>query len=543
MWGLVSMFNEKNGIRGRFRRSACLALLTAGCFASAGLLSAEAEDEAGAQTQQRQRGGLSVFGEVFRENCAVCHGENLEGSAMGTPLVGVDLIHGDSMETLIASITDGYEDQGMPAWSEVLDEQQIKSLALWINENRGGMLYSEFNINRELEIPTETVVTEHYDLKIEPLVAGLDPLPYSIAPLPDGRILLTEKMRGLRIISREGEKSDLIDGTPAVYDDAPQRGGGLLYGLGWLLDVAIHPDYEENGWIYLHYTDRCKDCNAASREAGRPVSMNALIRGRIRDGKWVDEETIWKADIETYTPVTDVAAGGRIAFDPDGYEFISVGMKSMDRIQDLSSPHGKTHRVHDDGRIPSDNPFIDNPDAGNTVWTYGHRSPQGLEFNTQTRQLWGTEHGPRGGDEVNLLLPGRNYGWPLYSKGQNYNGTKVDWGKEFGIEFELKDIEQPVVDLTPSPAVSSFVFYDGDAFPAWRDDIIVGSLKAAHLYRIVIEDNKFVRKERLIENLARIRDVEIGTSGEIYLLLEHASGGQVVRVVPTDREDKVVSAD
>lgn len=529
------MHNQNCRAKGLVRRSGCLLALL--CLTSPGSFAAEAaEQQAGAQSEQRQRGSLATFGGVFSENCAVCHGERLEGTALGTPLVGVDLIHGDSMETLIAGITDGYPEEGMPAWSAVFTAEQVKSLALWISENRGGMLYSEFNITRELEIPTETLKTEQYDIRLETVIDGLDPLPYSIAPLPDGRILLTEKMRGLRIISAKGEKSDLIEGTPTVYDDAPQRRGGLLYGLGWLLDVAAHPDYAENGWIYLHYTDRCQDCNAASREAGRPVSMNALVRGRIRDGHWVDEETIWKADIETYSTVTDVAAGGRIAFDPDGYVFISVGMKSMDRIQDLSSPHGKTHRVHDDGRIPTDNPYINDPNAGNTIWTYGHRSPQGLEFNIQTRQLWGTEHGPRGGDEVNLLLPGRNYGWPLYSKGQNYNGTTVEWGKVFGIEFELKDIEQPVVDLTPSPAVSSFVFYAGDAFPAWRDNIIVGSLKAAHVYRIVIEDNKFVHKERLIENLARIRDVEVGINGEIYLLLEHAAGGQIVRVVPVERQ-------
>ncbi len=535
------MIDNNARARDRIRRGARLLAVVLGTMASLGSLAEEAaEEQADGQFEQRQRGSLATFGGVFSENCALCHGENLQGAAQGTPLVGVDLIHGDAMETLIQGIADGYPEEGMPAWSSVFTEEEIKSLALWISENRDGMLYSEFNITRELLIPTETLKTERYDVRIEPVISGLDPLPYSIAPLPDGRILLTEKMRGMRVISADGDKSDLIEGTPTVYDDAPQR-GGLLYGLGWLLDVAVHPAYEENGWIYLHYTDRCKDCNAVSRETDRPVSMNALIRGRIRDGKWVDEETIWKADIETYSTVTDVAAGGRIAFDPEGYVFISVGMKSMDRIQDLRSPHGKTHRVHDDGRIPTDNPYIANPDAGNTIWTYGHRSPQGLEFNTLTRQLWGTEHGPRGGDEVNLLLPGRNYGWPLYSKGQNYNGTKVDWGKEFGIEFELEDIEQPVVDLTPSPAVSSFVFYEGDAFPAWRHNIIVGSLKAAHLYRIVIEDNRFVHKELLIENLARIRDVEVGPGGEIYLLLEHATGGQIVRVVPADRQ--IASAD
>ena len=490
------------------------------------------QTESGEQT--RAQTSLSRFGAMFSENCAVCHGENLRGAAQGTALVGADLIHGDAMDNIVQSITEGYADQGMPAWQATFSTEEIKSMALWISENRNGLLYSEFNISSDLTIPTEVIHTELHDVRIESVIDGLDPLPYSIAPLPDGRILLTEKMRGIRVISANGEKSELVTGTPTVYDDARVGGGGLEYGSGWLLDIAPHPKYNENGWVYLHYTDRCENCNEASKASGRPVSMNALMRGRIRDGRWVDEEIIWQAPIESYTTASDVATGGRIAFDPDGFVFISVGMKSMEGIQDLRSPHGKIHRLHDDGRIPTDNPFIDDPNAGNTIWTYGHRSPQGLEFNKVSRQLWGTEHGPRGGDEINLLLPGRNYGWPLYSKGQNYNGTEVAWGKEFGIEVELKDIQQPVVDLTPSPAISSFVFYSGDAFPAWRDNIIVGSLKAADLYRIEIKDNKMVHRELVIDNLARIRDVEVDLNGAIYLLLEHDTGGQIVRLLPAE---------
>lgn len=485
-----------------------------------------------AQQASSGRGeGISGFEQVFVENCAVCHSENLQGAAQGTPLIG-DLIHGDSIENLITGITDGYPEQGMPAWSQTFSDEEVKSLALFILEVRGGMLYNDFNIASELSLPVEPWQTEKYPLQLELVIDGLDPLPFSIAPMPDGSILLTEKMRGLSIISAAGVQSELITGTPQVFNDAPLGGGGLLFGQGWLLDVALHPRYEENGWIYLHYTERCSDCNEVSRQYDRPVSMNVLIRGRIKDGAWVDEQTIWSTDIENYQPATDLAAGGRIAFDPDGYVFISVGMRNLAGIQDLRQPTGKIHRIHDDGRVPSDNPFIDNPNASNTIWTYGHRSPQGLEFNVHSRELWGTEHGPRGGDEVNLLLPGRNYGWPLYSKGQNYNGTPVAAGQQLGIEFELKDIEQPIVDLTPSPAVSSFVFYEGDAFPAWRNNIVVGTLKATDLYRIEIVDNKPVHKEILIANLARIRDVEIGTTGELVLLLEHASGGKIVRIVP-----------
>ena len=164
-----------------------------------------------------------------------------------------------------------------------------------------------------------------------------------------------------------------------------------------------------------------------------------------------------------------------------------------------------------------------------TIWTYGHRSPHGLEYNTLWGELWGTEMGPRGGDEVNRVLPGRNYGWPLTSKGVHYNGHPVD-GRGLGIDFDIDDLEQPVVDLTPSVAVSSFVFYDGDAFPRWRNHLLVGSLKASDLYRFAFEDGVVGERETVIEDLARIRDVEVGPQGNIFLLLEHDAGGQIVRM-------------
>lgn len=363
-------------------------------LASPGLY-AQPADTRPSDSQQGEYRGIGGSPSLFTANCAVCHAANLAGAAQGTPLVGVDLMYGDTVTDISQSIANGFPDKGMPAWSVSLTGEQIKSLALYVAEHRAGFTYTDFNIAGELVLPEGILHSEEHDFQLEPVIADLDPLPFSIAPLPDGRILLTEKMRGLSIISKDGRKSDFIAGTPATYDDARVTGIQLSYGLGWLLDVAIHPRYEENGWIYLHYTDRCSDCNAISRETDRPVSMNALIRGRIRDGTWVDEEVIWKADIEAYTSTTDLAAGGRIAFDPDGFVFISIGMKgpgAYTGIQNLATPYGKILRLHDDGRIPLDNPFIDTPGAAKTIWTYGHRSPQGLEFDLRTRQLWGTEH-------------------------------------------------------------------------------------------------------------------------------------------------------
>ena len=481
----------------------------------------------------------NAYTRLYIAQCAVCHGEKLQGAPQGTALVGVDLAHGDSMSEITNSISRGFPERGMPEWSKTLSEQEIKTLALYITETRSGFNYANFNYDTPFVAPTGEIESELHDLTLRTIVDGLDPLPFSIEPLPDGRILLTEKKVGLSIISRQGEQSALIEGAPRTYDDTFIQSLKQEWGYGWMLDVATPPDYEKNGWVYIYFGDRCSDCNEMSRRMKRPVSMSKLVRGRIKNGNWVDEEVIWQTDIEFYGAIPDIGAGGRISFDNDGHVFLSVGMKGFDNhtgIQDLKFPWGKIHRVFDDGRVPDDNPFTGVDGAMKSIWTFGHRSPQGLEFNQVTGELWGTEMGPRGGDEVNRLLPGRNYGWPIYSKGVNYDGTPVAYGKKLGIEFELKDIEQPVVDLTPSPAVSSFIFYTGRDFPKWRNNILVCSLKGRSLYRMVLKDNKVIHTETLIKDLARLRDIESGPNGELYVLLEHNSGGQIVRLVPSSSE-------
>ena len=474
------------------------------------------------------------FIKQFNDQCAVCHGEDLRGAALGTPLVGMDLRHGESVKEIAQSIAAGFPETGMPAWSETLNESQIWNLALYVAEQRQGTTILDKRADIPLVIPEGTIVSERHAFRIEKIAEGLDPMPFSIAPLPDGSILLSERMRGLSIISAEGKKSGPILGTPPVYGDSNIFLGQVM-GLGWMLDVAIHPQYEDNGWIYIHHTDRCSDCNELSRKGKQPVSMNRLIRGRIKDGEWTDEEILWQADIDTYTNTSDLAAGGRIAFDNEGYVYISVGMKdALDfmGIQDLSRPYGKIHRLHDDGRIPKDNPFADDPDALSSIWTYGHRSVQGLEFDPQTGELWNTEMGPRGGDELNRLVPGGNYGWPVFTTGVNYDGRPVNVAGKLGIELDEEDAEFPVVDWTPAIAISSFIFYDSPEFPNWSGNIIAGTLRATDLLRMEVVDNKVVHTETLLEDLARFRDVEIGPGGELYVLLEHASGSLIIRLVP-----------
>ncbi len=476
------------------------------------------------------------FGGPYAQFCSVCHGDNMQGAAQGPPLAGVKLKHGDSIAELTKSIAAGSAGTNMPAWSATMSDIQIRLLATYVAEKRAGLGYTDFKVGEPAALPEGNIHSEKHAFRVELVATGIDRLPYSIAPLPDGRILVTEKTRGLRIVSPDGNLSDLISGTPKVYDDGFLAPGlKIVYGMGYLLDVALHPDYARNGWIYLSYTDRCHGCNELSRKVNRPVSMVVLVRGRIRDGQWVDQQTIWHTDIENYTAMPDMAAGGRIAFDGKGHVFLSIGIKGGSEfagVQDLSLPYGKIHRVNDDGTIPADNPFAKIPGQLASTWTYGHRSPEGLEFNPRTGKLWETEMGQRGGDEVNLLLPGRNYGWPLYSKGLTYEGTPVEYGKQLGIEVDLTKIEQPKVDLTPTPAVSSFAFYDGKAFPKWRQNMLVGTLKATELYRMEVKGDEVVHRELLLTGLGRIRDVAVGPDGLVYLLLEHASGGRIVRLVP-----------
>ena len=490
-------------------------------------------------SQAEAYSGVTASMRMFQDNCAVCHGENLEGAAQGTPLRGV-LRHGESMGDLIASISRGYETSGMPTWRDIFSPTQIRSIAMYILETRANVDYVTSNFEMPLTVPEDEIESELHSFRLETLVSDLNPLPFSIEPLPDGRLLLTEKTQGVSIISLDGEQSELIRGTPKAYDDIYRLDTRLDIerGMGWMFDIVLHPNYAENSWVYLYFSDRCEDCNELSKERDRPVSMNKLVRGRIEGGQWQDEEIIWQAQAEHYSLAGDVGAGGRVAFDNFGRVYFSVGMKGGGNargIQDLSTPWGKIHRVNDDGSIPQDNPFAGRDDVYRSIFTFGHRSPQGLEFDTQTGQLWGTEHGPRGGDEVNLLLAGRNYGWPLYSLGMDYDGTPVEYGKDLGIAFELSDIEQPVVDLTPSPAVSSFIISDSINFPEWVGDFLVGSLKARSLFRFVIENNELVHRETLIEGFGRIRDIEAGFDGDIYLLLEHSSGGKIVRLVPVEK--------
>ena len=487
----------------------------------------------GASTLAQPRYG--AVGDLYQEVCSACHGAALEGTALGTPLVGTELVGGDSTEALQTSIRVGNPEAEMPTYEGVLEPDQIQSLAIYILEQRQGYTYDHYGVRARIGIPSGVQNSEHHDFVLVPLIEDLAPLPYSIAPLPDGRLLLTEKKRGLSFISADGHQSEVVSGTPRVYGDStiPDGPRALDRGLGWMHEAALHPEYEENGWIYLYYGDRCEGCNEVSRERNAPVSMTRIYRGRIHDGAWIDEETIWSSAYEHYTPGTDLSLGGRIAFDRDGHVYFSVGAKNgfYDLgIQDLGTPWGKIHRVSEDGSIPPDNPFVGVEGAIESIWTLGHRVPQGLTYDPATDRLWSTEHGARGGDEINLIEGGRNYGWPLVTSGVHYDGSSIV--DLFDVEFDMGEMQPPVVDLIPSPALTAVVVYRGDAFPGWEGDLIAGSLKANSLFRFSIDDDGSVERETLVDGIGRIRDVAVGSEGRLFLLIENASGGKILRLGP-----------
>ena len=265
----------------------------------------------GAYLLLRDGGLVDPFVATYDEHCSRCHGANLEGAvALGPALIDASLSHGDSVADLSKSIAHGFTQIGMPGFSAELSAEEIRGLAIYIAERRVDRLFTDFKVDTPIVIPSGVVTSEVQDFRVEVVTDRLDPLPFSIAPLPDGRILVSEKMKGLRIVSADGSVSDLVSGTPEVFDDSTEL--VLVWGHGWLLDVALHPDYANNGWIYLHHTERCAECTLIAR------SVNRVVRGRIRDGKWVDEEVIWAPGAAYYSIVPDIGAGGRLAFDDAG---------------------------------------------------------------------------------------------------------------------------------------------------------------------------------------------------------------------------------
>lgn len=350
-------------------------------------------------------------------------------------------------------------------------------------------------------LPIAGILPVHAAPTVATVVEGLDH-PWALTFLPGGDLLVTERRGQLWRIDPASGAQVAIEGIPTV---AHRNQGGLL-------DVAIHPDFADNRWVYLTWAGRCDGGNATH-----------LGRGRLEDEHLVDFETLFVA-----TPCVDsgVHFGSRLAFDPKGYLFMTVGERGeRQRAQDLGDHNGSVLRLHDDGRIPADNPFVDRPDARPAIYSYGHRNPQGMAVHPRTGRVWIHEHGPRGGDEINLPVAGGNFGWPIQTYGREYFGPEI-------APDEVEGVIGPIHQWTPSIAPSGMAFHDHPGQPDWQGDLFVGALAHRHLAHLELEGEAVVKESRwLAEREWRIRDVEVGPDGALWVITDHGDG-RLLRLTP-----------
>jgi len=454
-----------------------------------------------AQSQRRE------VSRLYEQLCAACHGADLRGG-QARSLLDDEWVCGNGDDaSLFHVIRDGDEPNGMPAWGNLLSDDEIRGLVIYLREKATEAQHATTRYPQPQ--PDQIVQSRWHRFRLRTVVEGLA-TPWSLAWLPDGRMLITELPGRLRVVQNGRLLPEVVAGTPPVR----------YRGQGGLMEVAVHPGYATNGWVYLAYSESAS--NAQSRDA----SMTTLVRGRLRGLQWSDQEVIWRAPLASFRP-GNIHFGCRIVFGPDGCLYFSHGERGHAQdAQDLSRPNGKIHRIFDDGRIPPDNPFTGRPDAFPTIWSYGHRNPQGLAVHPVSRQLWETEHGPRGGDELNVIHKGRNYGWPVITYGMNYDGTPITaWTAREGME-------QPVLHWTPSIAVCGMDLYRGDRFSRWRHHLFVTGLAAQELRRLELDGQRVVDQEILFKNIGRVRHVATGPDGFLYVVLNGPD--RVVRLEPVE---------
>lgn len=445
---------------------------------------------------------------VFAEYCASCHGAGLEdGSAPS--LFDKEWTHGSDLASIRKNISEGIEAVGMPGFAEGLSEAEIENLVVYLKS--GAPEAEEKVVESETSPTSETTLVAAIDdvdniqnqIQVDDWVTGLDE-PWGIHFIDD-RVLITEKKGKLKLAtSADGTdwKVSEISGIPAVNNT---RQGGLL-------DVATDPNYAQNRWVYLTFSH--------ALEGTSGPSMTKLIRGKIVDNQWTEEETLFQAHADEYLD-TGFHYGSRITFDDQGHIYFSIGDRGpKEQAQDRDRPNGKIHRINMDGSIPDDNPYLDAKYP--SIYSYGNRNPQGLIWHPDTGVLWETEHGPKGGDELNAIMSGVNYGWPKISYGINYNGTILTEDQA------LPGMAQPVSQWTPSIAVCGLDVYTGDLFPEWKGRLLAGSLAFQSLRLIEVDGDKYQSEVEILKDNGRIRDVTTGPDGAIYVALPR----KIVRLSP-----------
>jgi glucose/arabinose dehydrogenase len=348
-----------------------------------------------------------------------------------------------------------------------------------------------------LATPADSV---HPDFTVEKLSENLNN-PWGMAWLPDGRLLVTERAGQILVFKDDKFTGEKLSGVPEVF----------AKGQGGLLDIQLHPDYAQNGWIYISY---------AKPVAGGATT--ALTRFKLQGNQVVEKQDIFEAKP---TLEADYHFGSRIVFDKAKFLYLSVGERgTQPKVQQLDNDHGKVHRMYDDGRAPKDNPFANQKGSRPTIWTLGHRNPQGMVYDAANNRIWAVEHGPKGGDELNLIQKGKNYGWPKTSYGINYDGTVLTKNKE------LPGVENPVRYWVPSIGPCGMALVTSKRYPNWEGNLLVGALAFQHVARVQLSGAKYNTEEKLMQNVGRFRHVAQSPDGYLYAVTE--GPGQLVKLMP-----------
>ncbi|MFN4147423.1 MAG: PQQ-dependent sugar dehydrogenase [Runella sp.] len=431
----------------------------------------------------------------YQTYCASCHGEKVE------MFVDRKWKYGQTKANLIKSISAGYPDNGMPSWSAALKPKEIEAMADYLLEAiKKGSKYEFAEKPRSNVFPSSEMT-----VKLDTIASGLNN-PWGIAFLPNGDLLITDRSGEVYRVDKNRKKTKL-EGVPAVVAE----------GQGGMLDVEIHPKFAENSYIYLSYS-------LGKTENGQKLATTAVMRAKLDGNKLTDQKVIFEA--QPYLR-TRHHYGSRLEFDKNGYLFVSVGDRGQhipQFPQSLDNDCGKIHRLNDDGSIPDDNPFVKTDKARGSIYSYGHRNPQGMFIHPTTGEIWEHEHGPRGGDELNLVSKAVNYGWPVISYGINYDGTILT-------PLTAKEgLQQPNHYWIPSIGPSGMTVVTGDRYGAWKGDFLIGSLRFKYLNRCKVQNGKVVKEEILLQNLGRMRAVEMSPDGYIYVGVEEP--GFVFKLVP-----------
>lgn len=455
--------------------------------------------------------------EVWTTNCVACHGNTIEPGAKAKSLFSEPFLNSRTDAQIVQTTANGPQGVANHGFKTLYLPEEINQIPAYLRI-RGGVM------NRKIgDTPDphgKVFKSQKANFKVEVLAKGFNQ-PWGLEFLPDGRMIFTERSGAVRFLDKSGKVSAPVKGTPKVFE---RQDGGML-------DVALDPDFSKNGWIYLAYSDVppnfTHEPGTEKAPLMAPPTMTYIVRGKVNaNNEWTEQQMLFKAAYDLFTFPAD-HYGARFLFDDKGHMFWTMGERhDMQASQNLASPLGKIHRIHLDGSIPKDNPFVNTPGALGSIWSYGHRNPEGIDFDPVTGLLWETEHGPVGGDEINIVEPGKNYGWGV-----------VTYGLEPGIlRQEAVGMVPPVTYYNPSIGPGGTAFYTGDRIPAWKNNMFIAGMVGQRLIRLEIKDRQIVSQEIVFRDHGRIREVITGPDGYLYLLLQNRNGdpvgGSIARLVP-----------